>query len=122
MPDPDELQHFQDILRDLFQFDVADLDFGVYRILNEKRDDIERFIEEDLVEGVCEELRAYEEGQTEALRKEVKEEKQTVQETLSEYAIQSDGTVKEKYHDLKAAQDYREARERLEAAELSKET
>jgi adenine-specific DNA-methyltransferase len=122
MPDPDELQHFQDVLRDLFQFDVADLDFGVYRILNEKRDDIERFIEEDLVEGVREELRAYEEGQAEALREEVEEAKQTVQETLSEYAIQSDGTVKEEYRDLKAAQDYRDARERLEAAELSKET
>ena len=35
---------FQQLLRELFQFDCADLDFGIYRIMNYKRDIIERFI------------------------------------------------------------------------------
>ena len=39
---------FQALLRELFQFDSADLDFGIYRIMNHKRDVIERYIAEDL--------------------------------------------------------------------------
>jgi adenine-specific DNA-methyltransferase len=42
------LEKFQDLLHDLFQFDSADLDFGIYRIMNHKRDVIERFITQDL--------------------------------------------------------------------------
>lgn len=44
MPTPESLTKFKKSLTTLFQFDVADLDFGVYRILKEKRDEIERFI------------------------------------------------------------------------------
>lgn len=35
---------FQRLLRELFQFDVADLDFGMYRIMNAKRDAVEDYI------------------------------------------------------------------------------
>ena len=37
----------QQLLRELFQFDCADLDFGIYRIMNYKREAIEKFIEND---------------------------------------------------------------------------
>jgi hypothetical protein len=47
---------FQELLRDLFQFDCADLDFGIYRIMNYKRDAIEAFISEELPETVGREL------------------------------------------------------------------
>jgi len=36
------------ILREMFQFDQADLDFGIYRIMRMKRDDVNRFIDEEL--------------------------------------------------------------------------
>ena len=49
-------QKFQQLLRELFQFDCADLDFGIYRIMNHKREVIEKFISEDLVKAVSEEL------------------------------------------------------------------
>jgi len=42
------LQKFQDLLRRFFQFEASDLDFRIYRILNYKRDKIEKFIQEDL--------------------------------------------------------------------------
>jgi adenine-specific DNA-methyltransferase len=42
---------FQHLLRELFQFDCADLDFGIYRIMNYKREVIERFITQDLPEA-----------------------------------------------------------------------
>jgi adenine-specific DNA-methyltransferase len=44
------------LLRDLFQMDQADLDFGLYRIMNAKRDEIEKFLEHDLLPQVKAEL------------------------------------------------------------------
>ena len=36
-------------LKELFQMDQADLDFGIYRIMNAKHDEIEKFLNEDLL-------------------------------------------------------------------------
>jgi adenine-specific DNA-methyltransferase len=49
-------EKFQKLLRELFQFDNADLDFGIYRIMNHKRAVIDEFIEKDLLNPVSEEL------------------------------------------------------------------
>ena len=46
------LAKFQTLLRVLFQFDEADLDFGIYRIMNHKRATILRFINESLPDAV----------------------------------------------------------------------
>jgi adenine-specific DNA-methyltransferase len=122
MTTSDTLQEFQDLLRDLFQFDVADLDFGVYRILNEKRDDIERFIEEDLVEGVREELEAYEAGKTEELREEIESKKSEIRAALGEDALLPNASISEAYEGTPLAKEYRNLQEDLEAASLSVET
>jgi adenine-specific DNA-methyltransferase len=45
-----------DKLSEMFQFDQADLDFGIYRIMNYKRDEIKRFLENDLMSQISEEL------------------------------------------------------------------
>ena len=45
LPPPPELAKFQALLRELFQFDCADLDFGIYRIMNHKREVVDRYIE-----------------------------------------------------------------------------
>ncbi len=50
------IDKFQALLRELFQFDCADLDFGIYRIMNYKRAVIEKFITQDLPKAVAEEL------------------------------------------------------------------
>ena len=44
----EHLQKFQSLLREIFQFDCADLDFGIYRIMNYKRDIVEKFISSTL--------------------------------------------------------------------------
>ena len=36
---------FRELLSELLQFDDADLDFGIYRIMNYKRDAIRQFID-----------------------------------------------------------------------------
>lgn len=45
-------------LREVFMLDKAELDFGIYRIMNQKRKDIEQFLEVDLVPQVKEILRS----------------------------------------------------------------
>jgi len=47
---------FQNLLRELFQFDCGDPDFGIYRIINYKRAVIERFIKEELPKAIAEQL------------------------------------------------------------------
>lgn len=49
-------QEFRDLLDELFQFQRADLDFGIYRILNLKRAEISRFLDERLLPQVREAL------------------------------------------------------------------
>jgi len=41
-------QQFADLLREMFQLNQPELDFGLYRIMHARKDDINRFIEEDL--------------------------------------------------------------------------
>jgi len=48
----ESLAKFKELLRELFQFDCADLDFGIYRIMNYKRDVIEKFITQDLLNSL----------------------------------------------------------------------
>ena len=37
-------QKLKNVLKEVFQLDQADLDFGIYRIMNQKRDDIIDFL------------------------------------------------------------------------------
>jgi adenine-specific DNA-methyltransferase len=48
----DKLTKFKEVLREVFQMDQADLDFGIYRIMNQKRDEIEKFLDRDLLPQV----------------------------------------------------------------------
>lgn len=48
----DSLQKLRDKLAELFMMDQADLDFGIFRIMNAKRDEITRFLDQDLLPQV----------------------------------------------------------------------
>ncbi len=50
------LQQLQKLLRELFEFECADLDFGIYRIMNHKREIIKDFIENKLPNIIEKEL------------------------------------------------------------------
>src|SRR6478672_6176355 len=50
------LSKFKSLLAELFMFDQADLDFGIYRIMNAKRHEITRFLDEDLLPQVRQSL------------------------------------------------------------------
>ncbi|PKN61281.1 MAG: hypothetical protein CVU57_30230 [Deltaproteobacteria bacterium HGW-Deltaproteobacteria-15] len=42
----DALKRLQDLFRELFQLELADLDFGLYRLFHLKRMEIETFLNE----------------------------------------------------------------------------
>ncbi len=49
------------LLRGLFQLDTSsDLDFGIYCIMNHKKEDIEEFIEKDLIEEIEKQFKDFE--------------------------------------------------------------
>ena len=48
----DKQQKLIDILKEMFQLDQSDLDFGIYRIMNAKADEIRVFLEKDLVGSI----------------------------------------------------------------------
>lgn len=97
---------FQLLLRELFQFDCADLDFGIYRIMNHKRDVIERFISSDLPKAIASELdKGALADQSKAVR-ELKEISRQIGETLGKDAIDADGNLPEKFHDTEIGRKY----------------
>lgn len=67
-PISENYQRLRDTLRELFQLDQADLDFGIYRILNQRRKEVEAFLEEHLPRRVREALRANVDATTDDLR------------------------------------------------------
>lgn len=50
------------LLKELFQIDRPDLDFGIYRIMNQKRDEITRFLDKDLLPQVKKSFAEYGSG------------------------------------------------------------
>ncbi len=99
-------EKFQQLLRELFQFDCADLDFGIYRIMNHKREVIEKFISEDLVKAVSEELDQGVLHDQELALGELQDTTQLIRETLGNKALDAAGNLNESYHDVPIGEKY----------------
>jgi adenine-specific DNA-methyltransferase len=106
----DAFAKLQELLRQLFQFDSKDLDFGIYRIMNHKRAAIEDFIQHGLVEAVDEALRGGAVARQAAQADEVRRKTDQVKETFGEYAVDSKGELKEPFRETPLGREYLEAR------------
>jgi len=60
-------------LREIFQFESEDLDFGIYRIMNYKHKEIEKFIEEDLIKEIKKQLMLLSEEKKKEIEEKLKE-------------------------------------------------
>ena len=107
------LAKFQKLLRELFQFDCADLDFGIYRIMNHKRDAVERFITEQLPASVAAELDGGPLAQQTQAAAELAEAARLIRENISDDAIDDSGMLAELYRSSNAGQRYLEAQSRV---------
>lgn len=65
---PSNLDKFRNLLQELFQMDLADLDFGIYRIMNQKRDEVVRFLDQDLLPQVRQAFQQYKSADKAALQ------------------------------------------------------
>ncbi len=114
-------EKFQALLKKLFQFDCAELDFGIYRIMNQKRAVVERFIEEDLLAGVAKELgtgavkdETELRGQFDELAEKVHAEFDDDDEGSS--ALDPEGQLAPQFHKTKLGKKYLDVQSRLRGA------
>jgi len=110
------------LLKRLFQFEHADLDFGIYRIMNQKRDEINRFIDEKLLTIIDSALLDFSSANKEEAEAELEELKKKVCETIAEDAILPNGDVKKEYKNIKLAKDYLEKKRQLAEVQISEDT
>jgi adenine-specific DNA-methyltransferase len=103
-------------LRELFQFDVSDLDFGIYRILNRKRDEIENFIEKDLLDAIEKGLEEYTQDDESKLKK----LQQEITNTLGEGAFENGGLA-EQYENTPLGKKYLQAKEKADQQVVGEE-
>ena len=105
----DAFSRLQELLRELFQFDNKDLDFGIYRIMNYKRGAVEDFIQNGLAKAVDEALQGGAVTRQEARVRELRQATEQVKETFGEYAVDSKGGLNEAFHETPLGKAYLEA-------------
>lgn len=104
-------EKFQELLRELFQVrDAAELDFGIYRIMGQKRGLIEKFIDEELLASIDAELRTGSLKKESAASAQVEELAAQIRETLADDAIDAEGNLDAAYAKTKLGRDYLAAR------------
>lgn len=129
-PRSEEFKQFKEVLYEIFQFDVADLDFGIYRILNEKREAIDRFIKEDLHDTVQDGISSYVEKRAENLKDDAEAAANRVRKQVADDAIIGEGIgeLNDEYADVEikvareAIEEYQTAKATYENAEMAKTT
>lgn len=97
------LSRFKSLLAELFMFDQADLDFGIYRIMNAKRDEITQFLDNDLLPQVRESLAALVSGDRTQIESDLAKAIESLRELGSD--PESSSKVKELREQLEAQTD-----------------
>ncbi|MCX7911037.1 MAG: hypothetical protein N2505_05610 [Endomicrobia bacterium] len=102
----ESVKKFQELLKEIFQFDTSDLDFGIYRILNFKRKQIEDFIDKDLKIKIEEAFSKHKCEHLKNIDKQFEEVKQKIIVSLGHDAFTPSGELNDKYKDTPLGKDY----------------
>lgn len=113
-------EQLKEKLREIFQFEYEDLDFGIYRIMNYKRKEIEKFIEVDLIKEIENELKVFSEEELSKIKNGLENKKAEIGKTLGKEAFK-DGEIKEEYKDTSIVEEYQKLKKQLENVELSED-
>ena len=100
-------QRLIDLLEEMFQLNQSDLDFGIYRIMNAKADEISTFLRKDLIGSISE---AFQAGSNDGIKQELDElsKKDTVKGYLS-----GDDATKKAFENLEDVKRYIELNSKL---------
>ncbi len=115
------LEKLKRLLRELFQLDYGELDFGIYRIMNYRRKEIENFMEKGLIQTVEKEFERFKtQSEKEILEKieKKREEIKRMEKDLGEPILKND-MIDEKYKDKPFAKEYLDLKKQLEDIEIT---
>ncbi|MCX7956267.1 MAG: site-specific DNA-methyltransferase, partial [Patescibacteria group bacterium] len=90
-------EKFKQLLKEIFQFDTSDLDFGIYRILNYKHQQIEKFIDQELKERVEKAFEKYKQIKLEQIEEKLIKVKEKIENTLGKNALTETGEIKDEF-------------------------
>ncbi|RMF65345.1 MAG: site-specific DNA-methyltransferase, partial [Calditrichaeota bacterium] len=121
------LSQLQAFFHELFQFDLADLDFGLYRLFHLKREEIEKFITESLPQEVDAAFSEYSTEELRRAREEYDELKARMEDEFGADALLPDGGVKpevrEKAQGMKSARElvaaYEDVHRKIQAVQVT---
>jgi len=111
------IQKFQDLLKRLFQFETSDLDFGIYRILNYKREQIEKFIQGDLRNMVESAFTKHKGERLTNINQRFEEAKQKVIQGLGTLSFTPTGELEEGFKDTPLGRDFLSIKAQKDEAE-----
>lgn len=97
---------FQTLLKELFQFEASDLDFGIYRIMNYKRNQIENFIEKELITKIESAFSKHKDEKVANINQKFEEIKGKIIQILGSDAITPSGELKEQFKDTPLGREY----------------
>jgi len=112
----DFISRFQSLLNEIFQFETSDLDFGIYRILNFKRDQIEKFVKEDIKNIVENAFSKHKDERLQNITQKFEDARKKVSETLGEIAFTPSGDLREEFRNTPVGKDYLLLREQKDLA------
>lgn len=92
----ERMERFIALLNQMFEMDKSDLDFGIYRILNIRRDEIQKFFREGLPRQITETLAPFAQGNKDELRQKIAE----IEKQAAEFGTSPENNPK--YNELKA--------------------
>ena len=87
-----QFERFKETLEKMLMLDQADLDFGIYRIMNQKRTDIEKYLNNNLKRQVADAVSNSSTAEVEAVKKEIN----TLVKTLSDAGVNPEDSPKVK--------------------------
>jgi adenine-specific DNA-methyltransferase len=115
------------LLRSLFQFELSDLDFGIYRLFRIKQDELKAFIDRQLPETVDRAFAGVAGSDIRTLTAEVSRLAELVRTQIDPDALLDNGGIKEEFRDTRAKAikelvlDYETRKAKLDAVRVTEE-
>ena len=97
----EKLQRFTGLMKQIFELDKSDLDFGIYRIMSIRKAEIEKFLTEGLPQKVRDTLAPFAQGDQEEIRRQMAEiEKNARDFGMDAAKLPEDNPMGKKYREL----------------------
>lgn len=103
-----------DKIKELFQLNQPELDFGFYRIMHSRAREITRFIEHDLFDTI---QNAFDSAKAESAQTELEAAKAKLLDAIGEDAFDENGHLKPAYANSKAGREFLAAQQRAAASD-----